>query len=318
MKNLKSLARWFLARSWLAGARYLLWAHYARRDSRATEHFAEQSGVSLAQVFKAPILTSPTTKNLFILGSGSSVNEMTREQFQHVARHESIGINFWFFHDFVPNLFSFDAGRAKPSEQEQGKRSLVTLGRLFNRTSVLAARPKVLYLRPHASDEDFLFPISEDLQSGAWVSGRANMLSLTEAALETDIRVMLRRLTRHALPAAVLPDNGSSVVRLVFLGLSQGYRHIVLCGVDLDSRPHFWMNDDYAERYPEHVKLFPAPDDKLHGTAEARGRPLGNLEFLVLLDRVLREEKVGQLFVGSPSSRLSGLLSPYSWPESGD
>ena len=274
------------------------------------------SGLSLANVFDAPILSPPRAKDLFILGSGSSVNELTHGHFQHISGNESIGINFWFFNDFVPNLFSFDAGRLEPNEQEQGRLSLVTLGGLFNRKSILDARPKVLYLRPHASDQDFLFPIAKDLQSVAWVSGRANMISLTEAGLEGDIRVMLRRLTHRDLPGAVLPDNGSSVVRLIFLGLSQGYRKIVLTGVDLDSRPHFWMNDIYAERYPEYVKLFPAPDDKLHGTAEARGRPLGNLEFLVLLDRIMREEKVGQLFVGSPSSRLSGLLSPYSWPES--
>ena len=76
------------------------------------------------------------------------------------------------------------------------------------------------------------------------------------------------------------------------------------------------MNETYAKRYPEHVNLFPAPDGEIHGTAEANGRPLGNLEFLVLLDKVMQQEKMGQLFVGSPSSRLSSHLKPYVWPES--
>lgn len=302
----------------MSPVRYLFWTRDAKRDSRATRKFSFESGLPFVNVFDGPIFNSSRKKSVFILGSGSSINEMTGGQFDHIKDQESVGINFWFFHDFVPNVFSFDSGKVEELDRDDSERSQIKLAQVFHRPEILARLPNILYLRPHAGDESYLFPVAEELRETAWVSGRANLLSTNSLGLRADLKVLLKKLSNRSVPPGVLPDNGSSVVRLIFLALAQGYRRIVLCGVDLDSRPHFWMNDDYAERYPEHVRLFPAPDDKLHGTAEARGRPLGNLEFLVLLDRVLREEKAGQLFVGSTSSRLSGLLSPYSWPESAD
>ena len=298
----------------LTSVRYVLWARNARRDARATKVFAQRSGIVLLDIWKSHILPKSSGKVLFILGSGSSVNDLNATQFAHIGENQSIGINFWYFHDFVPNVFSFDAGRVNDGDYEDVEQTLATLGTLFDRKPIVYSRPKILYLRPLNSDSKYLMPVPQALAGQRWVSARANLISQDPFSLELDLRLILRKIAHRSIPAAVLPDNGSSVVRLIFLGLAQGYKDIVLTGVDLDDRPHFWYSEQYVRRYEEYVALFPAPKKELHGTAQATDRALGNLEFLALLGKVMEEEGVGHLWLSSPDSRLSAFLPQYLWP----
>ena len=159
-------------------------------------------------------------------------------------------------------------------------------------------------------------PVPKALANHRWVSARANLISRDPLALESDLRLILRKIASRSVPTAVLPDNGSSVVRMIFLGLAQGYKDIVLTGVDLDDRPHFWRSENYARRYQEYVALIPAEASEIHGTTQATNRPLGNLEFLASLGKVMAEEGAGHLWLSSADSRLSSFLPQYSWPRS--
>ena len=298
----------------LTSVRYFVWARNARRDSRAAKEFAQHSGVVLVNIWESPILHKSSGKVLFILGSGSSVNDMSATQFSHIRENQSIGINFWYFHDFVPNVFSFDAGRVDDADHEDVERTLASLGRLFDRKPIVDSCPKILYLRPLNSESKYLVPVPKALARHRWVSARANLISQDPLSLESDLRMILKKIANRSIPAAVLPDNGSSVVRMIFLGLAQGYKDIVLTGVDLDDRPHFWRSQKYVRQYEEYVALFPAPERELHGTTQATDRALGNLEFLALLGKVMEEEGVGHLWLSSPDSRLSAFLPQYLWP----
>jgi len=299
----------------LTSLRYLIWAHNARRDARATKGFARHSGIPLVNIWESPILQKSGGKVLFILGSGSSVNDLKVSQFAHIGENQSIGINFWYFHDFVPDVFSFDGGRVDAGH-ENIDWTLKSMGRLLDRKSIVDSRPKILYLRPLNSESKYLVPVPKALANHRWVSARANLISQDPLILESDLRLILKKITNRSVPTPVLPDNGSSVVRMIFLGLAQGYKDIVLTGVDLDDRPHFWSSQNYVRRYEEYVALFPAPASEMHGTTQATDRPLGNLEFLALLGQVMAEEGAGRLWLSSPDSRLSAFLPQYSWPRS--
>ncbi|MGC1298446.1 MAG: hypothetical protein WA869_25750, partial [Alloacidobacterium sp.] len=45
---------------------------------------------------------------LFILGSAWSINDISDERWQIIGRHDSVGINFWPVHPFVPRFFHFE------------------------------------------------------------------------------------------------------------------------------------------------------------------------------------------------------------------
>jgi hypothetical protein len=298
----------------LSPLRYQLWKKNARRDATATVNFSRSNQLTPANIFTSSVLDSNRSKTLFILGSGWSINSITTEMFSHIEKHQSVGINFWFFHDFVPSLFSFDAGKVNESEAVSLPQSLATLGRLFARSDVIDASPKIMVLRPYKSDPRYLVPIPAALQHQVWVHGRANVVSSAAAPLLADLKLLLTKISHGRLPRSVLPDNGSSVARLIFLGLAQGFHDIVLAGIDLDSRPHFWFAPQYMDRYPEYVRLFPPPDNQPHGTALAIDRPLGNREFITSLNQAMIEQGAGRLWVASPESQLGGTLPQYPWP----
>ena len=310
MKYLKSLP----ALAWL---RTVLWFRDAKQDEISTRIFAKRTQTRLLDVYDSPILDSSKSKTLFILGSGWSVNELTKDMQSQMRDHQSVGINFWFFHDFVPSVFSFDAGIVPDSEKEKVKSTLLSLGHLFAREAIVEALPKVLYLRPFELNPEYLIPLPRELQGNAWVSGRANLLANSQKALEADLRIFLPKLANQELPRHVLPDNGSSVVRLIFLALAQGFQQIVLVGVDLDNRPHFWFSPKYVKLYSPYIDLFPPPDQGLHGTATALNRPVGGGDFLIALDKVMRELGLGGLYVASPNSQLGETLERYWWPNTG-
>lgn len=266
-------------------------------------------------IWDSPILKQSCGKALFILGSGSSVNDISASQFAHIAEQTSIGVNFWYFHDFVPNAFSFDGGKVDTNHEDLHG-TLESMGRLLDRAPVVDALPNILYLRPLNSDSKYLVPVPKALAGRQWVSARANFIAHDPATLELDLRKILKKIRNRSIPTPVLPDNGSSVVRMIFLGLAQGYKDIVLTGVDLDNRPHFWASPPYVRRYKEYVALFPVPSTEAHGTTHATDRALGNLEFLAALGKVMKEEGVGRLWLSSPDSRLSGFLPQYRWPPS--
>jgi len=306
--------RWVFNRPQFSSLRYEMWKRDARRDSRAAIVFARQANMAVANIFTSPILDSTRSKTLFILGSGWSINSLSDEKISHMERHESVGINFWFFHDFVPSLFSFDAGKVEDSEKPHLRESLTQLGKLFSRPAVIEKDPKVLYLRPFQGDATLLVPIPKTISAQAWVHGRANFISRTARSLEADIRDVLSRLIDRKLLPTVLPDNGSSVARLVFLGLAQGFRDIVLVGVDLDAKPHFWFAPSYVEKYGDYVRLFPKPDNQPHGTTLAINRPTDTLDFLTMLNLAITDLGLGQIWAGSSESHLSSRLEPYRWP----
>lgn len=299
----------------LAHLRYQIWRRDARQDAAVAANFARAQKMPLVNIFSSPIFTNTGDTTLFILGSGWSVNSMSQQMFAHIAAHQSVGINYWFFHDFVPTAFSFDAGKVANSEKSRVKKSLDTIGRLFSREPILAAQPNILLLRPYQSNSQYLVPVPEELRPKSWVSGRANLLSSGATSLSADLRVMVNRIGRNALPPAALPDNGSSVVRLIFLALAQGFRDIVLVGIDLNAQPHFWFAPEYVKRYPEYVALFPEPDNKPHGTTGSIDRPIGNLEFIETLNRILVESQRGKLWAASPHSQLGDVLPQYPWPQ---
>jgi hypothetical protein len=287
------------------------------RDARVAERFAAEHGKQVLDIYRSPLLDSSASKTLFLLGSGWSVNELTDGMVRHISNHRSVGINFWFFHSFVPTAFSFDAGKVSPGEEGQLQASLNALGVLFGRPKIVDAKPRVLYLRPYQSNPSYLVPSPPELSGLCWVTGRANLLAGGPESIEADLRFLVTRAVSGTLPRGALPDNGSSVVRLIFFALAQGFRDIVLVGIDLDTRPHFWFAPPYTERYPEYVALFPDPDSKRHGTTESVDRALGNLEFLAIFSQVITELDVAKLWVSSPTSQLANVLPLYPWPTNG-
>jgi hypothetical protein len=297
--------------------RLALWFHQALRDSSATARFARTQGFRTLDATDRSIFEKESASTLFILGSGFSVNSMKASQFSEIRTGSSVGVNFWFFHEFIPDAYSFDAGRVPETDRGGLTTKLQNLGAVFRRREIVSKAPAIIILRPHHLNAEDLIPVPRSLSSRIRVSGRANFLSASQADLALDIRLISEALLKRRVPRSILPDNGASVVRLVFLGLAQRFKDIVLVGVDLDDSPHFWDNDFYREKYGSLIESISPTGGLPHATTLSENRALGNREFIELLSAVSRENFGTKLWVSSESSSLYPRLPLFPWGAKG-
>ena len=253
-----------------------------------------------------------TSRPLFILAGGASVNELSEQHFNVIQAGVSAGINFWPIHNFVPNFLT--------SESSATQNANTFLNERLRRTQMLDNPPVILSLRPqfpHVVEQLQDFP--PELNQRRYVYGRANLITRNERLLEGDIRRVLKVLTLEQggnYPHSVLPDNGSSVVRLSFWAARMGFSEIVWVGVDQSSGPYFWTDPDRAETYRIAAEMVPRESGSAHSTSSSENRPFSNDVFLRALQRAFRAEAGIEIFVSSRTSTLSDEIPVYGWPGS--
>lgn len=293
--------------------RQTLWNQAARVDSLATSSAAERLGIPPLRASSSEVFQNGNREVLFILGSGSSIESMPSEHFRHISQHSSIGLNYWFLHDFVPSAFSFDAGRSSSITPASRPRKQDRLEDYLGRPEIMKKAPTLLYLRPRGLTREEMVAVPKNFGGLKYIYGRANLLTTEPGRLDGDLSRIIKRIQTGKTPPSVLPDNGASVVRMIFLGLVQGFRNIVLAGVDLDERPHFYLSERYREKYGAILDLFPTSGGQVHGTATSIGRPFSGVQFISAMHRALEKNTETRLWLASPESRLSTAIPLYKW-----
>jgi hypothetical protein len=298
--------------------RVVLWVLAALRDQRTTRGLAARFRVEPLQRSHSLLFGRNKGEILFILGSGLSINELTELHLATIARSASIGLNYWFLHPLVPTIYAFEGPARQYGEPtSQRREALVRLaGQAVSRFETASA-PKLLHLRPSDGRVESLFPIPAKFLKRTILYGRANVVAKTERGLLSDLRNLIFLSRRGLLPASITPDNGASVVRLIFLGIAQGFRNIVLVGVDLDDRPHFYFSPKYSAHHDDLMAVNPPPSaGSSHETRTTAHRPFDTLTFLSSLASVMNRGERPSLWIGSASSQLAGPLPVFPWANS--
>ncbi len=84
-----------------------LYYHYdLRRQSALARTASARTGLPLLETLDLSRVKSSDT--VFVLGSGWSINEISDQHWEVVGRHDSIALNFWPVHHFVPRLYLFE------------------------------------------------------------------------------------------------------------------------------------------------------------------------------------------------------------------
>lgn len=297
--------------------RDLLWNRQARRDSEAVISIATKLDLRPLPLNEFRMSDTKDNRTLFILGSGYSINELSPWNFEEIRGGISVGINVWIAHDFVPDVYSLEPTYL-PISSVQAEQNHYRSERL-NRTSVIRHNPKFLILRPPkpSTTEQFV-KIPEPLHHRSFVYGRANLPTVSGALAEAELSRFIHQFLREDYRLPVLPDNGASVIRLIFLGLKLRFEKIVLLGVDFNEKPYFWFHPDWRLKRPELAEIFPRPSGIPHETTLTRGnsgetRPYNSLEVIKWINSFLQVSRHAKMFVGSPESALSDFLPTYYW-----
>ena len=279
----------------------------ARRDSAASRDIAKSLNYSSldrkTKLFSRPV----ATRTLFILATGSSARLLGEDEFSIIQQGYSIGVNRWLVADFVPDAISLDSSKLAAAQNTSHDVRNFLLGRM-ERIALQSPGVRVLLLRPPPPSRSIqYYPIPKPLQGNVFVYGRANVLGVDETSAERELALLVAGKGGYRTPSNVLVDNGSSVVRLIFFGISQQFEHIVLVGVDADDRNYF-----YADQ-PDFSNSVDLGDGGLHTTETVAERPLPTSIFIRKLARAMKSVGGPKLWVGSTESRLSDEIPVFDW-----
>jgi len=291
--------------------RHRLTVRRARRDDAGTRLSAQRRDVMLLQDVDLVVPEGRgRSDELFILGSGPSALELTEANKKRMRAGTTIGLNSWALHDFIPDAYSFEE-----MQNDQYVSVAAGLSAVLARQDVLDANPLLLHLRSRLTTPSRrLVAIPPGLQSNTRYYGRVNVETRRVGNLEYDLVALLRAHRNGALAPHVLIDSGSTVARMMSLGILRGFASIVLIGVDLNSSRYFFEDD------PSYLKRNNLDDfnpqvsrSATHDTEETLDRNFPASTFIPALARASEATGGPAVYVGSKSSKLSSEMDVLDW-----
>ena len=289
-------------------ARRVMTRAYAKNRARRAKTIAAEYGLQLL-IPEHRTWAQNSQGTMFILGSGSSVNDLTQADFRHIDLHTSIGFNAWPVHDFVPSVYAFERFGRSPHKARMVAHAL-------HREEVFRRSPMVFvgddYLRAPRQQQlgPFLFSSFQVLVYGPLPIATSRV---SHAFAAIDDMVRLRR--EGQLPLSLVPGIGASVERLTAIAAFGGHLDIVLVGVDLTDVNYFWDVDAtfLANRGIE--RLDSGQIGAVHRTNDPAQTRLPVTATMPALAKVLRERLGVKVWIGSPRSALADYLDVYPWRE---
>lgn len=234
---------------------------------------------------------------VFILGGSDSINNITRDQWNHIAQHDSIGINWWPVHKFVPTYYYTNYPRNK------------THFSYFQ--SVLGKNFK--------NYEKTIFFISGDRAVRRGIHPRILNRLFHESPLCCFYKypkpINTMKFTSNTFNDSLSYRGGLSLVLDLMNKLQ--YKKIVLMGIDLKNRVHFY--DTYPEMQWQFESGYSKPIElkkhEKHATQEAKGTRLPISKYLYALYDLYFKHRGIELYVGSTNSMLIDKIPLYSFPK---
>ena len=239
--------------------------------------------------------------DLFILGSGSSINGIDETRWRQIRSGDSFGFNFWICHDHVPDLYAFElplpqtyGGMGKEvidkllfwaAERQEDYRETVKLV-----TDIGPGRMRTL---------DALPPIFRDnLYAGCTIPAFArNKKELHYYISFLKDRGVFER--EHKIRS--LFKYRATLSMMIALGVKLGYRRICLCGVDLNDSDYFYQD---AEKYPDMVNFRSSLNTRTHATLVKKPMLMPIDEVVYALDDLVVKPQGAKLFVENEHSAL--------------
>jgi hypothetical protein len=245
------------------------------------------------------LLSSRRSDTVFIFGSGYSLNDITAEEWAHIAEHDSFGFNAFYNQRWIDIDFYLIRGgiygeaRWRPHAEEVARDLRAT---------------------PHLERTTFL------LQS-EYLGQLANQL-VGYAFLPRGVRLFRYRTSRApGLPsrsfAAGIKHEAGTLTDAVHCAYCMGWTNIVLVGVDLYDARYFWLEPDETLTHDRESALLVPGEisnvrniryDEMHNTARN-----GIVELMAEWSDHLAADEV-RMSVWNPRSLLAERLPVYERP----
>jgi hypothetical protein len=286
------------------GARYPIYRAYYAIATDLPER-AVRPFMGLEWLDRLDVDAVKKSDTVFILGGGASINEIDDARWEAIGRHDSVGLNFWFVHPFVPTLYmtkAFDPTGFPAQYREWGQGVMTRFAEeAARRADAYRDVPKiVMHVSPATMRGVRLYPdaFREKLYTCRTISG----IAFDEAEFERLLSFWDRRgAFEPQRRIGRLFKYRASVVQLITLAMAMGYRRIVLCGIDLSDSRYFYED---PERYPHMRGFRGSPALPIHITAVRTSFSLDAITVIRALNKILLEPRGIELYVENARSAL--------------
>lgn len=235
---------------------------------------------------------------LFILGSGPSINRIPAERWEAIARHDSLGVNLWLFHPFVPTFYVVE------SVAYGGERDAVArlLARLANQRAADYAQTIKLLTDLYQPGRQVVFDLVPEFRRNLYAAYNLGMPARNEQEFEAGVRYLERKgIFRPAGRMHSLFKYSLSMSLLLTFALRLRYHKVVLCGMDLTTQDYFYQD---PELYPENKDLELVPRGVPHGADARLPWMLPQSSVVMEMKRLLLDPAGVELYLESRASRL--------------
>ena len=234
---------------------------------------------------------------LFILAPGASINNITENEFLEISSHDSIGLNYFIFHDFVPTSYLIETHNTDVGYFDYVACNILKLSKVpflykgYNSPKKILEFIKNLYVLRTAKLERFY------LMKDAYKTD--NKIGPDDSGVYSNIRGTKDDYFYHDI---------ASLLYVLNLGYLCGYKEVILCGFDM-SEYYFYNATKYKKvlsKYP--LLIGPKPIINLiFSNTQSVAKLLSKIEELSALFNV-RQGKISQF---KCEGRLNRVLKQY-------
>lgn len=246
---------------------------------------------------------------IFILGSGSSINEYSSKQWEDISNNDSLGFNFWILHDFVPTFYMFEL----PGDEDAKEFYLEKV-----RVKSLEYGSTLIFLKEGNKGKKGVMNLPAELRSKVRTLFNPTLPIIKAKHIDFALQVMLKFLSIFKKTEMLIVFNKrASLFSAIIFSYLVGYKKIVLCGIDLNNSNYFY--DSNATNFQNNLKQPKEsinPENK-HKTDDTKYGEVTISKLVERIDKVILKPNNISLYIGTTNSALSSLL-PYYWEQKDD
>ena len=259
------------------------------------------------------------TRTLFLLGSGQSINEITKNQWNYIKSTESWGFNNWNIHDFIPNSYFVQ------SEFFSEKH----INMFYEKDSFM--KDILLEKKNQYSDVEFYvrgdnvnnYTFHKSQFGETLLSNNFNKSFISELIIRSKSKirpiVLMNKMFKLGFFStnpnnSPIPKFGNTITELISLALIMGFKKIVLCGIDMNDNGHFYDKDIYSKRYELLNKLnVYSSKSKIHPHADKTQLKYTTKDVIKDLNIFSKQKFNAEIFVSSTTSSLYPEIKKYKF-----
>lgn len=249
-------------------------------------------------------IKSGQASTAFILGSGSTINQLNGNNFKTIDENFSIGINHWFAHSFEPNILMIESFR------EACRHSDIYNWRAENFFRwAYAARSHIL-IKDCATGNFFWDDWAGLPEKKTYFVPKMPL----HATSNYNLRRKCGWYGKSRFLARQLWFSRASVSLAISLCVCLGFKKIVLCGIDMINSRHFW--DVYV--YQSHLLVerpprVPLDVHKTHSTIDYEKSLITADEVVYAFSELLFRRCDVEIMVASKESLLYPRIPLYQF-----